>query len=372
MFIVNDLQKKGLEIGRFNSDFFNAEFNYLYRLEKRKRIKKVMAKNSRFSLIKHQESKEVGFGKTDNTQARLMNRDGTYNFEQRGMAWYESFNFYHFLSTCSWGQFLLLVLVWYTTMNLMFTALYYSACVGHLTGMIYNDNWEKFAEVYFFSAQTLTTVGYGRINPTGAVASSIASLEALAGLMSFAVITGLLYARFAKPKAPILYSNNALIAPYFNGIALMFRIANRLNTSLMNMKVQITLAILEFDDANVGVRKFYTPLSLERDSVIFFPSSWTLVHPIDEQSPLFGMAWEDLQRAQPEVMILVSGFDETLGVHINSRQSYMLDEMVWGAKFVKILDTNSTGKAVLDLGHFNDFDAMPIDGLVGVSTNHAT
>jgi inward rectifier potassium channel len=323
----------------------------------------------RFSLRNH-ESKEVGFGKTDNAQVRLMNRDGSYNFTQKGLAWYESFNFYHFLSTCSWGKFLLVVLVWYSIMNLLFTGLYFTACTGHLTGMVYKNKLEEFTEVYFFSAQTLTTVGYGRINPMGAVASGIASLEALVGLMSFAVITGLLYARFAKPKAPILYSNNALFAPYVNGMALMFRIANRFSTSLMNMKVQITLAVLEFDDHGIGVRKFYTPLHLERDFVVFFPSSWTIVHPIDEESPLFGMAWEDIKRAQPEVMVLVSGFDETLGVNVHSRQSYMLEEMVWGGKFVKVLDTNGTGKAVLDLGLFNNYDVMPVDALVGVTTNH--
>jgi inward rectifier potassium channel len=331
-----------------------------------------MAKNSRFSLRRHQESKEVGFGKTDNTQARLMNRDGSYNFTQTGVAWYETFNFYHFLSTCSWGRFMLVVLVWYSFMNLIFTGLYFSACSTHLTGLIYTNSWEKFMEVYFFSAQTLTTVGYGRINPIGPMASSIASLEALVGLMSFAVITGLLYARFAKPKAPILYSDNALFAPYFNGIALMFRVANRFSSSLMNMKVQITLAIMEPDEHGVSVRKFYTPLHLERDFVIFFPSSWTLVHPIDEESPLFGLTWEDIKEAQPELMILVSGFDETLGVNVHSRQSYLLDEMVWGAKFVKILDTNTSGKALLNLGRFHDFDLMPVESLVGVTTNHST
>jgi inward rectifier potassium channel len=329
-----------------------------------------MAKSTRFSLRRHQESKEVGFGKTDNTQSRLMNKDGSYNFTQVGVAWYESFNFYHFLSTCSWGQFMLIVLVWYSFMNLIFTGLYFTACANHLTGMIYTNKLEQFTEVYFFSAQTLTTVGYGRINPMGAVASGIASLEALVGLMSFAVITGLLYARFAKPKAPILYSNKAIFAPYFNGIALMFRVANRFSTSLMNMKVQITLAILEHDEHGVEVRKFYTPLHLERDFVIFFPSSWTIVHPINEESPLFGLAWDDIKAAQPELMILVSGFDETLGVNVHSRQSYLLDEMAWGAKFVKILDTNTSGKAVLDLGRFNDLDAMPVDELVGISTNH--
>jgi inward rectifier potassium channel len=331
-----------------------------------------MANNSRFSLRRHQESKEVGFGKTDNTQARLMNRDGSYNFTQKGVAWYETFNFYHFLSTCSWGQFMLVVLVWYSFMNLIFTGLYYTACIGHLTGMVYSNKLEQFTEVYFFSAQTLTTVGYGRINPMGAVASGIASLEALVGLMSFAVITGLLYARFAKPKAPILYSNNAVFAPYFNGMALMFRVANRFSTSIMNMKVQITLAIMEQDEHGVSVRKFYTPLQLERDFVIFFPSSWTVVHPINEESPLFGLNWNDIQEAQPELMILVTGYDETLGVNIHSRQSYLLEEMVWGGKFVKILDTNTSGKAVLDLGRFHDFDLMPVESLVGVTTNHPT
>jgi inward rectifier potassium channel len=258
------------------------------------------------------------------------------------------------------------VVVWYSVVNLLFTFLYYLSGVQHLAGLIYKNNFEQFFEVYFFSAQTLTTVGYGRINPMGIATSTIASFEALVGLLSFALFTGLLYARFAKPRAILMHSEKLIFAPYKDGVAMMFRMANKINSSLMNMKVQVTLAILEYDEYGVATRKFYTPLNLERDFVIFFPSSWTIVHPIDEQSPLYGMHWEAIRHTQPEVMVLASGFDETFADNVHSRWSYSMNEMIWGAKFGKILDIDEESKkSILDLGKFNDVDMVDINGLVG-------
>lgn len=309
------------------------------------------------------QSQEVGFGKTENAQQRLMNPDGSYNFVRAGLPWYESFNFYHFLISSTWLKFFLIVVVWYASMNIIFTGLYYAVGIQHLTGMVFSTPYEHFMEVYFFSAQTLTTVGYGRINPMGISASGVASFEALVGLMSFALFTGLLYARFSKPNAVLMFSKNAVFAPFNNSIALMFRVANKLNSNLMNMKVQITLSLIETDEMGNMNRKFYTPLSLERDSVIFFPSSWTIVHPIDDTSPLYGMNWEEIQKTQPEILILVSGFDETFDENVHTRYSYDLTDMVWGAKFIKVLGATSEGTPLVDLGKIDDFEILAIDHL---------
>ncbi len=316
-----------------------------------------------------QKNTEVGFGKTEGSAKRLMNRDGSYNYIRKGIPWYESFNFYHFLSSCSWLQFLIIVLIWYTLMNLIFTGLFYLGCVSNLTGLVYKNEWEKFMEVYFFSAQTLTTVGYGRINPTGITASALASLEALFGLLSFALFTGLIYGRFAKPIATLRFSENAVIGPYHDGTALMFRVANKVNSSLMNMKMQVTISILEFDEMGKSTRKFFSNVNLERDSIVFFPSTWTVVHPIDESSPLFNLDRDAFVRAQPEVMILTMGFDETFDRDIHARQSFAIEDIIWGAKYVKILDTDDEGFAVLDFGRFNHYDVMQVDNLVGIPTS---
>ena len=324
-----------------------------------------MAKQNRFKRLTHQTSQEVGFGNTSSVNQRLMNPDGSYNYTRVGLPWYETFNIFHFLITAPLSHFILVVMLWYSSMNLVFTGLYYMTGVQHLTGMVYQNEYDRFFEVYFFSAQTLTTVGYGRINPMGVVASSIASIEALVGLLSFAVFTGLVYARFAKPRASLMFSKNAVIAPFNDITALMFRFANKTKSNLMNMKVQVTLSILVTDDNGVENRKFFTPLSLERDSIVFFPSSWTIVHPIDTQSPVYGMNCQDLQQAQPELMILTTGFDDTFDDNVHERHAYNIGDMVWGAKFVKVFGIDEAGRPQLDLSKLHSFDEMPIEHLIG-------
>ena len=319
-----------------------------------------MAMQDRFKSFRKQASQEVGFGITTANNQRLMNSDGSYNYIKIGLPWYETFNIFHFFMSAPLSHFIIIVMAWYTLMNLIFTGFYYVIGVEHLTGLVYKNEWEHFMEVYFFSAQTLTTVGYGRINPMGFGASSIASIEALVGLLSFAVFTGLVYARFAKPKASFLFSKNAVIAPYNNITALMFRFANKTKSNLMNMKVQVTLSIVETDENGVENRKFFTPLSLERDSVIFFPSSWTIVHPIDDTSPLFGMNEDDFKKAQPELMILVTGFDDTFDANVHIRHAYDANDMEWGAKFVKIFGTAEDGRPQVNLGKLSNFDKMAI------------
>ena len=176
-----------------------------------------------------QQSKELGFGATDARQRRLINSDGTYNYKRVGLPFYANFNVFHFLITAKWLRLMIIIVLWYSIVNVLFVGLYYMVGVEQLTGMVFKNEMEKFWEVYFFSAQTLTTVGYGRINPLGIAGSTIASFEALVGLMSFAIITGILYARFSKAPSILIYSKKAIVAPFhWQGqeiTALMFRIA---------------------------------------------------------------------------------------------------------------------------------------------------
>ena len=324
-----------------------------------------MSKQNKFRRFGQQASQEVGFGNTGSINQRLMNPDGSYNYTRVGLPWYETFNIFHFFITAPLSHFFFVVILWYTSINLVFTGLFYLTGVQHLTGMVYQNEFERFFEVYFFSAQTLTTVGYGRINPMGITSSSIASLEALVGLLSFAVFTGLVYARFAKPHASLIVSKNALVAPFNDKTALMFRFANKTKSNLMNMKVQVTLSIIETDENGVENRKFFTPLSLERDSIVFFPSSWTIVHPIDTESPLYGMNWQDFKQAQPELMILTTGFDDTFDDNVHERHAYNISDMIWGAKFVKVFGTDDKGRPQVDLSKLDDFSEMPIEHLIG-------
>ena len=312
--------------------------------------------------------KELGFGITDARQKRLINPDGSYNYKRIGLPWYETFNFYKWLNASKWRHFFMIIFLWYTVVNIIFVAAYYMVGVDQIGGMMYNNEKDKFWEIYFFSSQTLTTVGYGRINPVGFWASGIASFEALVGLLSFAIITGLLFSRFAKAPEIVMYANRAMIAPFtWQGneiIALMVRAGNRINSNLMNVRAQITLTMSIFDDDGKETRKFYS-LALERDTVTFFPSTWTVVHPIDENSPLHGLDYEGFKRAHPEILLLISGFDETFDQNIFSRMSYNFDEMEWGAKFVRSFYFEEDGQPIVDLGKISQFEKVDISNLVG-------
>ena len=295
------------------------------------------------------ENQEVGFGNIENFQQRILNRDGSYNYVRKGISWFQSFSFYHYFISISWIHFLLIIFIWYLFINFIFTGIYYIVGIEHLIGIVFNTSLERYLEVYYFSAQTLTTVGYGRINPIGSLASSVATFEAFVGLLTFALITGLMYARFAKPVAKFIYSKNAIFSPYKDGYALMFRFTNKMNNNLINLKVQITLSMVEINESGNKNRRFYSPLNLERDNILFFPANWTIVHNIDKNSPLFKMSWEEIKESYLEILILVSGFDDVYDNQVHSKHSYNISEMLWKVKFVKMLDTDKSGKPVVDL-----------------------
>ncbi len=284
--------------------------------------------------------------------ARFINPDGSFNVIRRGLPWWRTSGIYERLITLTWPRFFACILAAYLLGNLAFGSVYYFIGRQDMMGVIADNEWQRFEEDVFFSAQTLTTVGYGRISPKGVLASTIASFESLVGLLGFAVGTGLLFARFARPKAHILFSPQALIAPYQGGIALMFRIANERSNQLIEVEVQVSASFVKGDDHSQ--REFHT-LVLERSSINFFPLSWTLVHPIDERSPLFGMTESNLGERNPEFFVLVKGFDDVFSQVVHARFSYKAHEIIWGARFVRIFQQE--GKHVaLDLSHLGEFE----------------
>ena len=330
-----------------------------------------MAERHFFRKRHLEPSRELGFGTTDVRQQRLINKDGSYNYVRLGVPFYETFNIYHYLLSASWTKLILIIIGWYSLFNFLFVALYYGLSPEQITGMNYANEWGRFWEIYFFSAQTLTTVGYGRINPMGITASALASLEALTGLMSFALITGLLFARFAKAPAKLMFAEKAVIAPFtwqgYEVPAFMFRTANPYSSSLMNMKAQITVNLVEKTDENGAEQRRFYGLTLERSEINFFPSSWTLVHPIDENSPLYGFTMADFEKTKIEFMILMSGFDETFDQNVFIRYSYGYTEIEWGAKYIRIFDFNENNQATVDLGRLGAFEKMPVDHLLPTS-----
>ncbi len=314
------------------------------------------------ALLKHFNLKakaetETGLGTNVNYNGgRFFNKDGTANIEMRGMNFFSRFNVYHSLLSLSTWQFLLIIILSFVGINLLFASVYLLIGMDHLGGMVANSDAEKFGEAFFFSAQTFTTVGYGRINPIGFAASFVAALEALIGLMSFALITGLLYGRFARPKAYIKYSKNALFTPFRGGTAFMFRIVPYTKNFLVNVEARVTLSMQVLDDDGTKKNKFFTlPLDIAKANSLI--SNWTIVHLINEESPFYNLSKEDMMNANIEILVLIQGFDESFANTVISRGSYVCNEFVHGAKFLPMYHPNETNtKTILNLDKLDAYE----------------
>ncbi len=309
------------------------------------------------------ELNDLGFSSSDNGARRQVNPDGSFNVERRGLPW-RADGFYHTLLTISWFKFNGLVIGAYTVANIFFATIYYAIGLDNMAGSTAQTCAQKFADALFFSAQTLTTVGYGRISPVGVASSSVAAFESLTGLLGFALATGLLYGRFSRPQAHLLFSEQALIAPYKDKSGFMFRIANGRSNQLINVEVQVALSFSEIVNG-VTSRRFYQ-LALEREKIDFFPLSWTIVHPIDEQSPLYGFDKNALEESDCEMMILIKAFDDVFSQSVHARRSYKFHEIVWGAKFTKIFTPSANGKTIIQLDKISEYEIVDLPIRLGI------
>lgn len=283
---------------------------------------------------------------------RLVNRDGTFNVKRVGLG-FSTVNLYQDLIKMSWVKFLSLVISTLFLINILFALSYYLIGIENFTGMIPGSLTDNILQCFFFSFQTFTTVGYGHIAPRGNLLSLMASLEAMTGLMIFAIITGLLYGRFAKPSAKILFSENILISPFGDGLSLQFRIVNKRKSTIMDISARVI-----YSHQEKGKSRVYLPLELERSQVTLFPLNWTIVHPINEKSPLYGKTYEEISRVDTEFIIVLKGYDDTFSQDINSIHSYHYEEMIWGAKFDPMYDTNSDNIVELDFSKLSSYQKL--------------
>ena len=294
------------------------------------------------------QAQDPGLGEKYSRQTkRIINKDGSFNIKKTGGG-ISSINTYHYLINTSWLKFLLLVFAGFITVNIFFALLYQLAGVENLTNAAGQDGLQSFLNTFFFSVQTFATVGYGGIHPVGIVSNIISSLESMTGILSFALATGLLYGRFSKPSARIIFSEKAVVAPFQDGKALMFRIANSRDNILMEMEANAMITFLDKSDSRFN-RKYF-PLKLQIKFINFFPLPWTIVHPIDEDSPLSGKTAADLAELEAEVLIMIKGFDDSFSQHVITRSSYKHDEIDWNVKFVRAYSTDETGETIVDLG----------------------
>ncbi|MBI2683558.1 MAG: hypothetical protein HYX26_10175 [Acidobacteriales bacterium] len=297
-------------------------------------------------------NKDLGFGSAAVRTSRLLNRDGTFNVRRKGLDFWTALNPYHEMLTMSWWKFYTLVFLFYFALNVLFALAYMACGPDALHGGL---EYPWFERAFFFSIHTFATIGYGSLTPNGVAANMIVALEAIVGLLAFALATGMLFARFARPHAKILYSRHAVLAPYQGRSGFMFRITNGRRNQLVEMQAKVTMSRWEVIDG-VRVRKFYQ-LELERERVAFFPLAWTIVHPVSERSPLEGWSEQDLRAADAEFLILMTGFDETFSQTVYSRTSYRAEEIQWGVRFAGLYDpTGDDGLVVIDLSRFHDVE----------------
>ncbi|HKO14673.1 MAG TPA: ion channel [Gemmatimonadaceae bacterium] len=302
-----------------------------------------------------EEPKDLGFGSIIGraNERRLLERDGTFSARRTGLPFWSSLSLYHYFLTLSWPKFLGASILGYLAANVVFAAAYLLCGPQALQGLPLDQIGGRLGQAFFFSVETLATIGFGNIIPVGVAANVLVTAESLVGLLGFALVTGLLFARFSRPSAALIFSQRALITPYRGATALMFRITNGRRNQLVELEATVLFSRIE------GTVRKYDQLGLERKRVVFFPLSWTVVHPISEDSPLWGQTSESLAEGDAEVLILVTGTDETFSQTVHARSSYKPREILFGHRFANIYDPIAPdGTVSIDVRRLHDVEPV--------------
>lgn len=318
---------------------------------------------SRNSNLVEQEGQrnDLGFGtKVTGPQSRLVNQDGSFNVVRINGSIWDRLNIYNRLITMRWLPFLSLIMAAYLTANTFFAGIYMVAGPESLVGVDDTMLNGPFWKCFFFSSQTLTTVGYGHISPNSFLISSIAAFESMLGLLAFALATGLLYGRFSRPVARVRFSKTAVLAPYLDVNAWMFRIINTRPNQLINLEITVSLSRLEEKTDGTLVRRYYN-LPLERNKVSFFPTNWTLVHPITNESPLYGCTPDDLRQSDSEFLVSFQALDDTFVQMVHTRFSYRYDEIRWGQKFRSMVTQSQDMAQILNLNQLDETEETALN-----------
>ncbi len=303
---------------------------------------------------------DLGFGSVVAREARqrFLNRDGTFNVRREGLGFWQSLSAYHYLLTISWPKFLGYVVVLYIAANALFGVLYVACGADALSGFSNATTGQRFITAFFFSVHTFATIGYGNIVPRSIAANILVTIESLAGLLAFAMVGGIVFARFARPTAQILFSRNAIIAPYREITALMFRIVNQKSNQIVDLEARV---ILSRRTVGGTADREFIALSRERDRVAFFPLAWTVVHPIDKKSPLYGVDEKTFRSWDPEILVMLNGFDETFSQTVHTRSSYKGEEIVWGAKFKSMFNPQRDDEAIsVDIRRLSEIERVAL------------
>ncbi len=283
---------------------------------------------------------------------RLVNPNGKFNVVRKGVSRFDWGDLYHILLTLSWIKLFAVVGAGYIITNVLFAFMYLMVGDG-----VENMREGDFFDAFFFSVQTMATIGYGAMYPKTLVANILVAIEALLGLLGVSVGSGLVFARFSLPKARVMFSRIAVVAPH-NGIpTLMFRVANERQSWILEAEVNVSLVISEITEEGQAMRRFYK-LPLFRNQSSLFALTWTIMHPINESSPFYGVTLEEMQEKEMEILITITGIDQTVSENIHAHYSYIPTEILWNHKFVDILSKTQDGRRSVDYSCFHDAIAL--------------
>ncbi|NJR25660.1 MAG: ATP-sensitive inward rectifier potassium channel 10 [Richelia sp. CSU_2_1] len=287
-------------------------------------------------------------------QVRLVNRKGQFslNIVRLGVPRLHFADLYHWLLNLGWPQFFLLIFLSYTVTNSLFALVYLAG-----GDCITNARPGSFKDAFYFSVQTMATIGYGSMYPRNDYANTVVAVQALFGLWGVAMVTGLAFAKFSRPTARVIFSRVAVIAP-FNGVpTLMYRTANQRRNQILEAQQRATLIRDEVTAEGELMRRFYD-LQLMRSNSPIFALTWTVMHAIDENSPLYDLTAKDLVEHQTEIVITLTGIDETVSQTIHARHSFVASEVLWDMRFVDIISRTPDGKRVVDYTRFHQVKAV--------------
>jgi inward rectifier potassium channel len=285
-------------------------------------------------------------------QARYINLKGSSNIAQIGNPSSHWSDLYHLLLTLSWLRLIGLLGLTYLALNTLFALAFLVGGDG-----IVNAHPGSFGDAFFFSVQTMASIGYGAMYPKTLYANLIVTLESMLGLFWLTMATGLMFARFSRPTARVIFSQAAVIAPH-NGVpTLMFRAANQRSNQIL--EAQMNLAIIQNVVTEEGefMRRFFD-MKLERSRTSIFALTWTALHPIDPESPLYGMTPDDLAESEAELIVTVSGTDGTFSQTIHARHSYIPSDLFWNMRLADILTQAEDGRRAIDYRKFHEIEPL--------------
>lgn len=302
-------------------------------------------------MSQNNEIKDPGIGtKFDQNVRRIINADGTYNVVRKGSRTGLK-DIFKYLVEISWGKFFIILFSSYIILNILFTCIYLIVGFENIAG-INPEEGPVFFQAFFFSIQTFTTVGYGVLAPLGIATQSVAAVEAFVGFLSFSLATGLLYGRFSRPQARMLFADHLVYSKYEEGYSLKFKLTNQRDVVLQDVEAKIIVMFNAKNENGEITRKYFQlPLTLPRVEIMAL--TWTLVHKIDEESPFWKKSKNEIIQQQPEFLVLVNGYDEIYSERTRARKSYVASDIIWNKNFETIFHSKADGTVELDVRDIN-------------------